>query len=120
MNPLIRRVVVPTLCLALTAFALAGVRAAPEPAPPPRETDPRVLPERAFLAIVKESNKFIQEPLAGARPSFFFPARVNPVPVRSNALLIALAAQNRMGAAADGPALATLRDATLKLAAAVR
>jgi hypothetical protein len=114
----VRCVVIATLCPALAVLALPGLRVAHglnEAAKQP------VLTERAFLAIVKESNKFIQEPLAKARPSFFFPTRVNPVPIRSNALLIALSAQNRMGSAgADASRLATLRDAALKLGITVQ
>lgn len=90
-------------------------------APPPREVKERVLTDAAFRAIVREANQFIQEPLAQVRavPRSVDPSSLHAL-TRSNALMIALAAQNRMRAGGDDAGkLATLRDTAVKLAAAV-
>src|SRR5262249_21544759 len=101
-----------TLCLALALLSWPGVEAGG-----PGQGQEPILPDRAFREIVREANKFIQEPLAKAQPTPL--PELSAMTIRANALLIALAAQNRMRSArGDGKELATLRDAALKLAAA--
>jgi hypothetical protein len=110
-----RYLTIATLCLALAFFSWPGAEAGG----PGIEKEP-VLPDKAFLEIVKEANRFIQEPLARDRPDAPVRGETAVGTFRANALLIALAAQNRMGRAdADAGQLATLRDAALKLAEAV-
>ncbi len=102
----------------LAFVGLASVRAGGEVAPQPREVGKQVIPEAVFREIVSEANKFIQGPLAksaASRGSCYLPVETT----RANALLIALAAQNRMGSAGTGveaAKLATLRDAAVELA----
>ncbi|MBA4190937.1 MAG: hypothetical protein C0467_23360 [Planctomycetaceae bacterium] len=128
MNAFARSGVLVVLGASLSTFGLAGVRA--EPAPQPREVGKQVMPERVFQEIVKESTRFIQaaltkEPSTKPRPAL--PAACNVSitsarTIRANALLIALAAQNRIlsvGTGPDAAKLATVRDAAVKLAIAV-
>jgi len=115
---------VPLFCVAVVCLgAAASGRARPLPlAPPPREAKERVLSDEAFRAIVREANQSFQEPLVKALTAFPRPvdASVHYALTRSNALLIALAAQNRMRAGGDDARkLATLRDTAAKLAATI-
>ncbi|HJZ53999.1 MAG TPA: hypothetical protein VKE74_03535 [Gemmataceae bacterium] len=108
------------IALGLTAvvLGLAGARA-DQPGVPKEP----VVPDEAFRAIVKEANHFIQEPLTKARTASPKPADASGYygSARSNALLIALAAQNRMrDGRADAGRLATLRDAAVRLADVVQ
>jgi len=129
MNASARHGVLAALCTSLAAFGLAGVRA--ETAPQPREFGKQVLPERVFQDIVMESTQFIQETLnkeqqsIKPRPALAAACNISgrsARTIRANALIIGLAAQNRMlgvGTGPDAAKLATLRDAAVKLAVAV-
>src|SRR5262245_45049976 len=105
-------------CLGATALVgllVSGVGGDQEIAGPDR-----VLPAEACTAIVQEANKVIQEALKGRMPADHHRYRPKNV-IRPNALLIALAAQNRMGnQGVEARRLATLRDAALDLAEAVK
>jgi hypothetical protein len=69
------------------------------------------VPEPAFNQLVKESAKVIQDGLDGKPDDKLTLRRV-----RTNAFVVAAAAQDQMGkAGADGKQLAALRDAALKL-----
>jgi hypothetical protein len=114
MNQL-QSLVTAALALALAPLLLSGVAGEQPPAEPNR-----VLPEEACAAIVREANQFIREALEGPRPGSASRPSPPDVVIRANALLIALAAQNRMGGrGAEARQLATLRDAALDLGKAV-
>jgi hypothetical protein len=108
------RLVTGTLILTFVPLLLAGV--AGEQA----SADRNVLPEEACTAIVQEASKFIRVSLKSRRLDRPFRGSGPKGVIRANALLIALAAQNRMGSqGAEARRLAGLRDAALNLVKAV-
>jgi hypothetical protein len=107
------------LCLAVVIGVTAG-RA--DPPAQPKEPQEPVLHDDDVRGIVAEANRYIQDSLAKPRKASPKPsdARGYYNTTRSNALLIALAAQNRMaGLDAERKQLATLRDTALNLVDAV-
>jgi hypothetical protein len=109
--------------VASLGMIVAVVGAVAAPAPPKDKPKEPVLPDAIFRDIVKEANQFIQKPLTAARKESPKPRGAGGYysAARSNALLIALAAQNRMADPdADAKQLATLRDTAVNLAEAVK
>jgi len=120
MNTSVRCVVIAVLCPMLAVVMLSPGEAQPGPAGL-GEAKPQVVPDCAALAIVKEANKFIREPLSKPPRSVFRQVEIPPARARANALMIALVAQNRMGApGADTRRFVALRDAALQLATELR
>jgi hypothetical protein len=112
MKPQLPGPVTATFALALLPVFLAG-------AGPP--ADNRVVPEEALAAMVRDANRFIREAVKGEQPVGTDGRHSRCGVISSNALLIALAAQNRMGNGDEkARQLATLRDTAVSLAAAVQ
>jgi cytochrome c556 len=109
-------------CLAVV-IGVTGVRADPTAqSAKPKTPQKPVLHDDDFRGIVEDANRYIQDALAKGRKAAPKPTDAHGYSstVRSNTLLIALAAQNRMGDPdADAKPLATLRDAAVSLADAV-
>src|SRR5436305_683307 len=115
------RYCVAVLCLAASIGAVAGRADPPAQPAKPKEPQEPVLHDDDFRGIVEEANRYIQDALTKSRKATK-PADASGYSstVRSNALLIALVAQNRTGDPdADGKQLATLRDTALSLVEAV-
>ena len=115
--------------MSINRFAVASrgvivsvVGAVAAPAPPKDKAKEPVLPDAIFRDIVKEANQYIQEPLNKVRKAQPKPGElIGYTTIRANALLIALATQNRMNDPdADAKQLATLRDTAVDLADAVK
>lgn len=112
----------PRYCVAVLCLAVV-IGAAGRADPPAKSKEPQepVLHDDDFRGIVEEANRHIQDALTKSRKATK-PADADGYSgtVRSNTLLIALGAQNRMGDPdADGKQLATLRDTALNLVDAV-
>jgi hypothetical protein len=100
------------LTVILSALALASLVWSSAVGGGPEATRKFELPQAAFDDIVRGASKTIQKEIHEAHPDWR--------ELRSQALLIALAAQNRMaGNKEDRPRFATLRDSAVKLASAL-
>ena len=101
MMPFLRGTTVVSTVVAVAVFSLPGSPARPDP---PELTTQPAIPDAAAFAIVKEANRYIQDGLANSRLTANPPKPIPTVAIRANSLMIALVAQNRLGATRPTPA----------------